>query len=71
MKKFALAVAALAIAAAPLSSFAHEEELDVAGYYVDVETSGVWQESNGDSGLQTQPHTHDDGTITPPDTRVA
>lgn len=71
MKRFALGIAALAIAAAPLSSFAHEEEVAVGDYYVDVETTGVWQESNSDSGLQTQPHTHEDGSVTPADTRIA
>lgn len=74
MKKLALAIAALAIAAAPVASFAHgagEEDATVASYYVDVETSGVFEESNGDAGLQTASHTHEDGSVTPADTRLA
>jgi hypothetical protein len=60
----ALSVAALAISGAAM---AHDDEADAtvdlsaAGgpiLYVDAETQGLWEESNDDPGLQTQPHTH-------------
>lgn len=74
MKKLALAIAALAIAAVPFTSFAHGDEADLsaASYYVDVETSGVYEETNGDAGLQTAAQDHDaDGTFeTPADTKL-
>lgn len=55
MKKLVLALASLALAAAPLVATAHGDEADatVETYYVDAETLGIYEESNGDAGLQT------------------
>ena len=78
-------LAAIAIAAAPVASMAHGDEADAtiplssvpeAGQgdvYLDAETQAIYQESNGDAGLQTAPHTHGEGdeAITiPADTRL-
>ena len=84
-KRIAAGLMVVALAAAPVASFAHGDEADVTlpihdadptqgNLYVDVETTGLWQESNGDAGLQTAAHTHGEGdeAITiPADTRIA
>lgn len=72
MRKFALAVAALAIVAVPFTSFADGDEADATAgsYYVDVETLGVYEETNNDAGLQTAAHNHGT-TVIPADTRIA
>lgn len=84
-RSIAAAIAALAIAAAPAVSMAHGDEADAtiplstvpeAGQgdvYLDAETQAIYQESNGDPGLQTSAHTHgtgDDAITIPADTRL-
>jgi hypothetical protein len=60
----ALSVAALATSGVAL---AHGDEADATAdlsaaggpiLYLDLESQRLWQESNGDPGLQTVPHTH-------------
>jgi hypothetical protein len=78
MKKFALAVSALAIAAVPFVASAGEEDLTIDGsaagagiYYVDADTTSVWEESNDLEGLQTTETVLEDSTVIPADTQVA
>lgn len=80
-KIMAACVVVLALGSVPFASVAHEDEADAAvplsdvpelgqgDLYLDAETMAIWQESNGDPGLQTQPHQHDETTV-PPDTQV-
>lgn len=81
MKKFLAAIAIAALSAVPFTGFAHGDEADVTvplgdapeagqgNVYLDAESAGIWQESNGDAGLQTTAHTHGDSTIQA-DTRI-
>lgn len=78
MKKFALVLASLAIAAVPFVASAGEEDVTIDGsaagagtFYVDVETTGVHEESNGLAGLQTTDTVLEDGTVIPPDSKIA
>lgn len=74
MKKLvASALVILALAFVPLVAGAHDDASDGGPisapdgntYYVDVDGPGVWQESNGDAGLQTAAHTHTDANGDP------
>lgn len=77
MKKFSLALAALAIAAVPVLASADEADVTVDGsaagagiYYVDADTTSAWEETNGLTGLQTVETVVNDEII-PPDTKLA
>ena len=72
MKKILAALAIAALAAVPFTAGAHDDEADLTvpltdadaslpTLYVDAEGPGIWQETNGDPGLQTAEHTHGDG----------
>lgn len=78
MKKMLLTAIAVSAFAAPVASQAHEIAVPLPTgdtYYVDADSLELWQETNGDDGLQKQPHTHVDAegneTVVPADTKVA
>lgn len=81
MKKLILGAIAVSAIAAPVASQAHgiAVETPAGTYYVNEEDPSIWEETNGDSGLQTAAHTHagedgemgtDDDVTVPPDTKL-
>ena len=78
MRKFTIALAALAIAAVPVMASAGEEDVTVDGsaagagiFYVDADTTSAWEESNGLEGLQTTDTVLEDETVIPADSQLA
>lgn len=84
MKKILASLAIVAMAAVPFGALADDEadatipltqaDSSLPTLYLDVETNGVWEETNGDPGLQTTEQVigeGDDMIVIPPDTRVA
>lgn len=71
MKKLILGAIAISAFAAPIASQAHGIAVETPNgtYYVNEESPSLWKESNGDSGLQTEAHTHGDVTV-PADTQI-